>query len=802
MIRRRSGFREKIAVLVALPVAVVVLAGVPLLAAQMEVARGAGAARDSARTAVEVAPLLRSLAAERLLSVAGVAGDVRPRAALLARQAESRQLTDAALRGLADLPAPGAREALVGLAGLEPVRAAVLGRTASARDIVGRYGDAIGAVVAGARLDGGRLDGARLDGTGTGAALLVVQARDTMGAAVLWAAADPAAAVDAALAATDASASAALYARGLDATGGPAASRAAVLAASPPERAVDGLVRALRADPGAFAVARQESVVDLLSVTTAAAVPRGMTLGNVLAEAAASSADRARVSALVALAIGIVLLCSGVCVVVVGLRIATSVSRPLRALAAAAGEVADLAGRELLRVADTEDVGVDAPALAAVNVAGDDELGDLAGAFNRVQAAAALLLERQVLIRRSSAGMLGHVGRRTRTLVARQLSIIDSLEQSEQDAERLERLYRLDHVTCRLRRNADSLLVLAAAGEHDLGDDPQPVADVIRSAITTIEGYQRVSLAGVLDARVRPSTQADVALMIAELVENAVTFSPPGTAVVVGAVASAGGGCRVRITDQGVGMPAAEMAHYNERLRSPERLELGPVDVLGLLVVGRIARRHAISVTLVPSPATGVTALVDLPSALLIGNPAEPRHGARPAAAEPAVAVAEPGLVRRGAALRAAAVPDPVAWSPPPERVQRKALAPPVSNGYAGRFENFAPARGLQTGSNGRNGHAVPGVPPPAAPPSLPAGGPPATPRPAGAHGLHRRVPGAQSPAGVEPARPAPPPLLGMVADPEEARRFVEELEAGVARAVEQVRAEQARLTIEENRDV
>jgi signal transduction histidine kinase len=771
MNRRRSGFREKIAILVGLPVAVVVLAGVPLIAAQMADAREAGAARDSARIAVAIGPVLRSLAAERLLSLAGAAGDARPGGPLLTRQSESRELAGTALRDLGDIPAPALRAGLAGLSALEPVRTAVLVRTAPARDIVVRYGDAIGAI----------LDAAQLDGTGAGAALLALDRRDAAGAAVLWAAAAPADAVDAALAATDASAAAAVYLRGLDATGGPASSRFAVLAASPTEGAVDGLVRTLRAEPQAFAAARQGAVGDLLSVTAAAAVPRGMTLGAVLAEADAVAAGQARASTVVALAIGIALLGAGICLVLVGLRIATSVSRPLRALAAAAAEVADIAGHELLRVAD-DDTGVAAPTLAAVSVTGDDELGHLAGAINRVQAVAALLLERQVLIRRSSAAMLGHVGRRTRTLVARQLSIIDSLERSEQDPERLERLYRLDHVTCRLRRNADSLLVLAAAGDHDLDDDPQPVADVIRSAITTIEGYQRVSLAEMLDARVRPSLQADIALMIAELVENAVTFSPPGAAVVVSAVASAGDGCRVQVADQGVGMPAAEMARYNERLRSPERLELGPVDVLGLLVVGRIARRHAISVTLTPSPGTGVTALVDLPGALLIANQAGPRHGRYAPAAAPAAAV--PLVARRAVAIRSAAVPDPEPWSPP----SGAAVAHAVANGHADTFRAPTAVPGPPGGSNGVNGHAHP-VPRAPAPP-------------AGADGLTRRVPGAQSPAGVEPARPAPPPVLGAAVDPTEARRFVEELEAGVARAVEQVRAEQARAAIEEDRDV
>ena len=160
--------------------------------------------------------------------------------------------------------------------------------------------------------------------------------------------------------------------------------------------------------------------------------------------------------------------------IVVGLALVVgrSVSRPLRRLTTAARGVADLAETELQRVAD-EDTGPEAvPRLAAITVTSSDEIGDLATAFNRVQSTAASLLERQVAGRRNVAAMFASVGRRTTNLVGRQLALIDTLEKSEEDPDTLGTLYRLDHVSTRLRRNASSLVVLS--GSSEAGGEGRP----------------------------------------------------------------------------------------------------------------------------------------------------------------------------------------------------------------------------------------------------------------------------------------------------------------------------------------
>ena len=148
--------------------------------------------------------------------------------------------------------------------------------------------------------------------------------------------------------------------------------------------------------------------------------------------------------------------------------ITRSIARPLRRLTASADEVADVAQLELVRVADTDDPEAAVPQLRPVRVGTADELGELAQAFNRVQQVASNLVERQLVSRQNVATMFGNVGRRTQNLVGRQLAMIDSLERNEQDPALLDRLYRLDHVSTRLRRNANSLVVLS--GRHRAAD--------------------------------------------------------------------------------------------------------------------------------------------------------------------------------------------------------------------------------------------------------------------------------------------------------------------------------------------
>ena len=213
-----------------------------------------------------------------------------------------------------------------------------------------------------------------------------------------------------------------------------------------------------------------------------------------------------------------------------GVTVTRSISRPLRRLTRAAGVVAELSRAELVRVADSDSPDPAPPQLASVEVDSADEIGELAAALNRVQATAALLLERQVSTRNNVAVMFANIARRTQNLVGRQLTLIDELERNERDPELLQRLYRLDHVATRLRRSADSLLVVSGTIDQQMSGTPTRLADVIRSALAEIEGYRAVELGEIVDVAVSADLVADLRLLLAELLENATNFSPPGYA--------------------------------------------------------------------------------------------------------------------------------------------------------------------------------------------------------------------------------------------------------------------------------
>ncbi|MFF9404826.1 ATP-binding protein [Streptomyces anandii] len=294
-----------------------------------------------------------------------------------------------------------------------------------------------------------------------------------------------------------------------------------------------------------------------------------------------------------------------------------SVVRPVQALTGAAQEVSAATSRELARVADDDADDSGPPRLRDVPVTARDEIGDLAEAFNQVQTTAAALLERQVLSRRNVAEMFGNVGRRVSNLTTRQLALIDAVERGETDPALLERLYSIDHIAVRLRRNADSLMLLAGIRETVLDSGPTELTNVVRAALGQIEGYQRVQLYAGTEIMVEPDIIGDLTLMVAELLENAVSFSPAGSPVEV-SVRAGGDGASIVVADHGLGMSAERLAEENARLIRRERLDVVPTKVLGLFVVGTLARRWDITAALSRTPGGGVTAEVTIPSTLLL----------------------------------------------------------------------------------------------------------------------------------------------------------------------------------------
>jgi signal transduction histidine kinase len=380
-----------------------------------------------------------------------------------------------------------------------------------------------------------------------------------------------------------------------------------------------------------------------------------------------------------------------------------SVVRPVQALTGAAKQVAEVAGRELARVADddTEDTGT--PLLQEMPVTAKDEIGDLADVFNQVQTTAVALLERQVLSRRNVAEMFGNVGRRVSNLTTRQLALIDAVERGETDPALLERLYSIDHIAVRLRRNADSLMLLAGIRETVLDSGPLALTNVVRAALGQIEGFQRVSLQAGTEVMVEPDIIGDLTLMVAELVENAVSFSPAGSPVEV-IVKDSHEGALVVISDHGLGMSPERLEEENARLIRRERLDLVPTKVLGLFVVGTLARRWEVGVVLSRTPGGGVTAEVTIPSSLLLTtSPVAVAAGAVPgtAAESPTAPAAAPGA-RPAPAWASDTGPDTTA-TPDPARVTGPTAVRPDSGQEAAASP---PTRGIAATGPGVTGTA------------------------------------------------------------------------------------------------
>ena len=423
-----------------------------------------------------------------------------------------------------------------------------------------------------------------------------------------------------------------------------------------------------------------------------------------------------------------------------------AVAVPLTRLSRSAEQVAEAGEAELRRVADDDSESVDPVRLEVLEMNSTDEIGDLARAFERVQTTASQLVERQVLSRRNVAEMFGHIGRRTQNLVGGQVGLIDELETEETDPERLAKLYRLDHIANRLRRSADSLVVISGADREESHNSPVRLVDVVRLALAEIEDYTRVDLDIPLDLTVSPALVGDMVLICAELLENATTFSPPHTRVTVSAQAVLDG-VQLVVVDHGIGMPDERLAEENARIARRERLDLVPTQVLGLFVVGRLARRHGLAVALHHTPDGGVTVVLSLSGAMLPGQRVasmEPVMSMEPVAPMPPVAPAPE--------------PQPIAVEPPRQPVELR----PESMNVITRvtvamrdpftWNGFEPVRRL-----------------PAPPPSPEVAS------------LHRRVPGAQLPA--ETAPPLHPAAIDM--DPDQARNLVEQVESGVARALQ-----------------
>lgn len=322
-----------------------------------------------------------------------------------------------------------------------------------------------------------------------------------------------------------------------------------------------------------------------------------------------------------------------------------SIIRPILALSAQARRAAKTDLPEAVRLIQTLPADAPMPTIEAFHTETRDELADLSHSFNSVQNAALDLASEQAVARRVVSENLVNIARRTQSLLGRSLSSLSDMEESERDPATLDKLFRLDHLTTRMRRNAQSLLVLADAEQTRLWSAPVLLGDIVRGALSEIENYARVDLGDLGDSagvKVQGSFAPDVAHLLAELLENATAFSSPNTRVtVVGR--SIGSSHQLAIVDYGIGMTQAELDAANENLRRRSDFGTESSKVLGFQVVSKIANRLGIKVVLASTAgATGITAIVKLPPEVLESRAASVtgRNGAR-AAAKATAAAAE-----------------------------------------------------------------------------------------------------------------------------------------------------------------
>jgi signal transduction histidine kinase len=512
--------------------------------------------------------------------------------------------------------------------------------------------------------------------------------------------------------------------------------------------------------------------------------------------------------------------------VLIAWLVSRSITRPLRDLSVKARAMATyrlpVAVQDILEAPPGEDLVV--PDADPIRVRARDEVADVARAFNDVQESAIGLAVEQAALRRNVAESYVNLGRRNQNLLSRLLDVVGELEHEEHDPKHLAKLYKLDHLATRIRRNAESLLVLSNASTAATWQPPVPVSDVVRAALGEVENYERVLVRTLAPAMVLGGASADLAHLLAELIENGLRHSPPRELVEVSGVHGPDG-YTLTIIDHGLGMTPEEIDRANQRLAGAESLAVTPARYLGHYVTAVLAARHGVKVSLRGSVVVGIAAVVELPAALITEQPGEALSASTvaPFPVPPPPPPPPPRPAPRGF-TDVRFVPDPeVEHVGPTAEAVRTAVAilqgtpPQPTTTPATSAPRAIPA--TVAPPQAHTGHVVEATPPPPPPPApfapptrwpatppaglaLPSPGPgrPAeaapTPAPARtASGLVRRVRGANVPVGAAATRGVPGGL-GAGIPPDEAssgavdgaeiQRFLTNLVDGVQRSLDE----------------
>src|SRR5499427_7241069 len=325
----------------------------------------------------------------------------------------------------------------------------------------------------------------------------------------------------------------------------------------------------------------------------------------------------------------------GLLLVIFSIVIAVLTSRSLvRELGGLRQSALALANERLPAVVDRLALGqeVDVSAEAPDIPASTEEIGQVRDAFAAVQQTAVRAAVGQARLRQGMSDVFRNLARRSQSLLHRQLSLLDAMERRARDPQELEDLFRIDHLTTRMRRHAESLIILSGHAPARGWRNPVPLVDVLRAAVAEVEDYTRIRATSATQASLAGPTVGDVIHMIAELAENATMFSPPNTPVVIHGD-TVGKGFAIEIEDRGLGMSDEQLQRVNDLLQNPPPFDPATSDQLGLFVAGQLAKRHNIKITLRPSPYGGTTAIVLIPQNLVIPEGSHASDPSLPAAA-------------------------------------------------------------------------------------------------------------------------------------------------------------------------
>ena len=352
---------------------------------------------------------------------------------------------------------------------------------------------------------------------------------------------------------------------------------------------------------------KQWSIPSKLTLATVPIVVVALLLGVFIVWSLATSGD-VWLAVTVGVVVGLVALGS----LLVAYRMGRTMGTRIGDVTRAARRVAHKDLVDLVDALRISDPGEEVLPPLGLDIDSGDEIGDLSRAFENMHRTLIDTSARQMeSLRVGVSGILVTLARRNSSLVDRQLALLDELESREEDPETLGGYYQVDHLAARMRRNAESLLVLAGSESPRLWAKATDISDVVRAALSEVDEYQRIELLALEPARLSAGAVTDVAHLLAELFENSVQFSPPTEPVRVTGLFDVDG-YELSISDHGVGMSDPRLAELNRILERPPALGLSVEPTMGIYVVAKLAHRHGLTVQLIPS-VPGITVKVTIP---------------------------------------------------------------------------------------------------------------------------------------------------------------------------------------------